>query len=138
MGCVEMIVMDTHVLVWLDQEERKLGKKSRALIERKWASGVVAVSAITFWEVGTLVNAERLRLPGALAEWRSDLLNAGLVELPVDGSIAMRAAELAGLHGDPADRLISATALVHGASLMTADEKLLAWRHPLERHDARL
>jgi PIN domain nuclease of toxin-antitoxin system len=40
------------------------------------------------------------------------------------------------LHGDPADRLIVATAIVHGATLMTADRALLRWRHPLPRQDA--
>ncbi len=133
-----MILLDTHVLVWVDQTERKLGKKSRALIERRWASNAVAVSAITFWEVGTLVNALRLRLPCSVEQWRIDLLRAGLIELAVDGSISTYAAGLNGLHGDPVDRLISATAVVHNASLVTADEKLLAWPHPLERHDARL
>ncbi len=133
-----MIVLDTHVLVWVDQAERKLGKKARALIELKWASGSVAVSAITFWEVGVLANADRLRLPSSLAQWRIDLLRAGLVELPIDGIIASHAAQLNSLHGDPADRLIAATTLAHSAALLTADEKLLAWQHSLERHDARL
>ena len=52
-------------------------------------------------------------------------------------SVALRALDLAGMPADPADRLIVATALEHHASLVTADEKLLAWRHGLERHDAR-
>ena len=49
-----------------------------------------------------------------------------------------RALDLAGLPDDPADRFIVASALVHGAALMTADEKILDWRHALERHDARV
>ena len=85
-----------------------------------------------------LVAARRVRLPAPQAEWRSDLLRAGLIEIAVDGNVATRAADLNSLHGDPADRLIVATALVHNASLMTADEKLLAWRHSLERVDAGL
>jgi PIN domain nuclease of toxin-antitoxin system len=44
---------------------------------------------------------------------------------------------LAGLHSDPADRIIVATALAHDATLITADERLLAWRGPLKTHDAR-
>jgi PIN domain nuclease of toxin-antitoxin system len=46
--------------------------------------------------------------------------------------------ELSRLHDDPADRFIVATALTHGATLMTADERLLAWPHAMERHDARM
>ena len=132
-----MIVLDTHALLWADQDERKLGKKSRALIDRHWANTGVAISAVTFWEVGMLESAKRIKLPLPLAEWRISLLRAGIVEWAVDGRVAVRASELTGLQGDPADRFIAATALVHDAILVTADEKLLAWRHAMERHDAR-
>ena len=65
------------------------------------------------------------------------VLTAGAVELPLDGNVALRALELAGLHDDPADRFIVATALVHEATFITADERLLGWQHSLERQDAR-
>jgi PIN domain nuclease of toxin-antitoxin system len=54
------------------------------------------------------------------------------------GEIAIVAGELDGLHGDPADRFIAATAIVHDATLVTADERLLRWRHPLRRQNAEL
>jgi PIN domain nuclease of toxin-antitoxin system len=132
-----VIVLDTHVLIWADSDDRKLGRKARALIDRLWALGKVAVPAIAFWEIGVLQERKRLRLPIPLAEWREAVLAAGAVELPLDGTVAVRAVELAGLHSDPADRFIVATALVHGAALMTADERLLDWRHSMDRHDAR-
>ena len=72
-----------------------------------------------------------------MREWRNELLTAGIIELVLDGDIALRAIELNGLAEDPADRFIVATALTHQAVLLTADEKLLDWRHSLERHDAR-
>ncbi len=53
------------------------------------------------------------------------------------GSIAIAAGELARMHGDPADRLIIATASLAGATLMTADARILRWKHALPRHDAR-
>lgn len=132
-----MIVLDTHVLVWAAGDERKLGRKARALIDQHWAIGKVAVPAIAFWEVGLLQARRRLRLPSPVREWRDAVLAAGAIELPLDGSVAVRALELSGLHDDPADRFIVATALVHEATLMTADERLLGWRHAMERHDAR-
>ncbi|HMN79337.1 MAG TPA: type II toxin-antitoxin system VapC family toxin [Burkholderiaceae bacterium] len=132
-----MIVLDTHVLVWADSADRQLGRKTRALIERMWAGGKVAVPAIAFWEVGLLHARRRLRLPIAVGEWRDAILTAGAVELPLDGAVAIRALDLTGLHDDPADRFIIATALIHGATLVTADQRLLDWRHPLDRHDAR-
>jgi PIN domain nuclease of toxin-antitoxin system len=137
MGSDEVIVLDTHVLVWADSDDRNFGRKARALIERLWATGKVAVASISFWEVGFLQQRHRLDLPMPVREWRDAVLAAGAIELPLDGAIALRALELIGLHDDPADRFIVATALVHGAALVTADERLLDWRHPLERHDAR-
>jgi PIN domain nuclease of toxin-antitoxin system len=132
-----VIVLDTHALVWAVSDERNLGRKTRRLIERMWRQSHVAVSAMTFWEVALLQARHRLDLPAPAEEWRSLLLADGLIELPVTGAIGVRAVELGGLPEDPADRLIVATALLHRAGLVTADERLLDWKHPLARHDAR-
>ncbi len=67
--------------------------------------------------------------------WRRDLLTQGLVEIPVSGLIGVRAGLLSGLHGDPADRLIVATAL-EGHELITADRRILDWPGKLNRMDA--
>lgn len=137
MGSHEVIVLDTHALLWADSDNRKLGSRTRAFIEKAWAAGRVSTAAISFWEVGLLKARRRIELPGSVRDWRSRLLQAGLIELPLDGAIAVRALDLVGLHDDPADRFILATALVHDACLVTADERLLAWKHALERQDAR-
>ena len=68
--------------------------------------------------------------------WRTRLLDDGLIEIPVDGDIAIRANELTDLHADPADRLIVATAL-GGHTLLTADHRILSWCGRLSRRDAR-
>jgi PIN domain nuclease of toxin-antitoxin system len=133
-----VIVLDTHVLAWADNDERKLGRKAKALINRLWVTGRVAVCAMTFWEIALLQSRGRIRLPVGVSEWRERLLAAGLLELPVDGATAVRSVDLGGLPDDPVDRLIIATALAQGAALMTADERLLGWGHALERHDARV
>ena len=132
-----MIVLDTHVLVWAVSDDRKLGRRARALIDQFWRIGKVTVPAIAFWEVGILQARRRVQLPLSVGEWRDAVLAAGAIELPLDGTVAVRALELSALHDDPADRFIVATALVHGATLVTADERLLDWRHGMERHDAR-
>lgn len=133
-----MILLDTHVLVWADTDDRKLGRKTRALIDRNWNVGQVAVSAIVFWESALLQAGRRVSLPGPVSEWRPHLLAAGLLELPVDGAIAVRAVDLVGIADDLADRFIAATAIDHGATLVTADDALLSWKHALQRHDARV
>lgn len=132
-----MILLDTHVLLWAASDDRKLGRKTRNMIDRRWANGELAVPAIAFWEVGLLEARGRVSLSTPVRAWRDAVLTAGAVELALDGNVALRALDLAALHDDPADRFIVATALAHEATLVTADERLLEWRHSLERQDAR-
>lgn len=131
-----MILLDTHALVWVDQDDAALGKTARRFVQAAWDSGGVAVSAISFWECEMLHGAGRLILPQSPSQWRTELLAAGLIEIPIDGEIAMLSVRLDLAHKDPADRLIAATAIVKGAALLTADNKLLRWKHALKRHDA--
>lgn len=133
----EVILLDTHALIWLDTADRRLGRKTRALIEKQWTENKVAVSAISFWEVGMLTERGRFRPAGPVAEWRVRWLDAGLLEFPLNGAILLRALDLDALPEDPADRFIVATALAEQAKLVTADEKILAWQHAMARHDAR-
>lgn len=79
----------------------------------------------------------RISLNDEISAWRVSVLNLGIVEIPIQGDIAIAAAELAGFHGDPADRMIVASAILHEALLCTADDRILRWRNPLQRLDAR-
>lgn len=133
-----MIVIDTHVLVWLDQDSAELGPRCRGLVDSALADDALTVSAISFWEVAMLVARKRLGLEITVDKWRRDLLSAGLRELPLDGRVGVRAASLTDLHRDPADRIIAATAELHGGSLATADRRLLDWRSEVPRLDARV
>ncbi len=133
-----MIVLDTHVLIWVTEGSDRLGRRAKRRIERAFHDGQVAVSAFSFWEVATLMTAGRLRGARTAGEFRAAVVRAGVVEIAVDGEIAILSTRLAGLHGDPADRLIVATALARGAVLMTADAKLLAAKAGPERVDAQL
>lgn len=81
------------------------------------------------------VFTQRIGLPATPQDWRAELLAAGIFELPLDGLIAM-AAQLQGLHKDPADRFIAATAIRFEATLVTADARLLRWRQGPKRQDA--
>ncbi len=130
-----MILLDTHVLLWHGRGDRRLGRRARRVVERALPRRRVAVSAISFWEIAMRVHSGRLDVlmdPEAL---RRDLLAQGLVEIPVNGVIGIRAGVLPGLHGDPADRLIVATAL-EGHELLTADRRILDWPGKLSRIDA--
>ena len=131
-----MILLDTHVLIWQEQGDLRLGSETRRVIARALQEDRAAVSAISFWEVGMRVQKGRLGFFLDLDVWRRDLLDQGLVEIRVDGGIAARAGLLPDMHGDPADRIIVATAL-EGHQLVTADGKILQWSGPLSRLDAR-
>ena len=94
------------------------------------------MSAISFWEMGMLQTKGRIVYPEDVGVWRREQLSQGLIEIPVDGEIGIRANTLADFHADPADRIIVATAL-EGHDLVTADERILAWPGQLTRLDAR-
>lgn len=131
-----MILLDTHTLVWMDRDDAALGKAARRLVQAAWDSDGVAISAISFWECEMLHTAGRLVLPQSPRQWRSELLAAGLIEIPINGEIAMLSVQLDLSHKDPADRFIAATAILKGTALLTADSKLLKWKHTLKRYDA--
>jgi PIN domain nuclease of toxin-antitoxin system len=97
----------------------------------------ITVSAVSFFgRSPLLISKGRLRSVDSAAETRRLILGTGAMELPLTGDVAILAGELDGLHADPADRFIAATAIAHHATLLTADERLLQWRHSLRRHNA--
>lgn len=130
-----MILLDTHAVIWFSTEDKSLGRRSRALANAALTEGLLAVSSISFWEIALLVAKGRLQALAPPSELRALLLNTGVLELALTGEIVILAADL-DLHGDPADRFIAASAIAHHATLVTADERLLKWKHPVTRHAA--
>ena len=121
-----MILLDTHALVWWVADAARLSARARRAISGALRQGSVAASAISLFEIATAVRRRRLVLETPAEQWLSDLRM--LPELhfePVSAGIA----ELAGsfdeaFPGDPADRIIAATAITLGLKLVTADGKL--------------
>jgi PIN domain nuclease of toxin-antitoxin system len=134
----EVILLDTHVAVWLLRDDAALGKKTRALCTAAVAQGELAISAISFWELALLIKKRRLRSLDDARQHRALMIRAGVQELPLTGEIAILAVNLLNLHPDPADRFIAATALAHNAALVTADEALLRWKTEVIRHNAEM
>ena len=131
-----MILLDTHAALWLRAGDAKLGSLARSEIQRAWEAHEVAMSAMSFWEMAMLRAKGRISFPEDVGRWRLEQLGQGLIEIPVDGDIGIRASTLTDFHADPADRIIVATAL-GGHRLVTADERILAWGGSLDRLDAR-
>ena len=124
-----MILLDTHVLIWWVEGSGRLSASAGKAIAE---SAPVLVSPISFWELAALVEQGRVEVDRDLARWSRDLLGGGgaaIAELTPSAAIA--AARLPGFHGDPADRLIYATAAELGVALVTKDQHI---RHYAEQH----
>ena len=120
-----MILVDTHVVVWLAFAPHEVSRKAKAAIDvaRKNAEGL-AISDITLLELATLVRKGRIRLEISLESFLLEV-ESRFVVLPMSGRACARAMALpAGYPKDPADRIIGATALVEGLSLLTADREI--------------
>ncbi len=113
-----------------------MGKRSRTLSNQALTEGHLAISPISFWEIALLIEKGRLQSDTPANELRLQLLEIGVVELDLTGEIALLSTTL-DLHPDPADRFIAATAILHQATLLTADTRLLGWKHAVRRQDAR-
>jgi PIN domain nuclease of toxin-antitoxin system len=122
-----VIVLDTHVWLWWQSDPGRLSAAAREAID---GADEIMVSAISAWEVAMLAARGRIALDRPAARWVRAALDADprVDEAPLTAAIAVRAAALDGLPGDPADRFIYATARDRGASLVTRDEAL-------RRHD---
>lgn len=120
-----MILVDTHVVVWLAFAQHQLSSKARTAIgdARKNGDGL-AISDISLLELATLASKGRIRLDISLESFLREV-ETRFVVLPISGRACARAIELpAAYPKDSADRIIGATALVEGLSLLTADRDI--------------
>jgi len=118
-----VIVLDTHAWVWWVTKPERLSLPSRAAIEQAPAVGIAAISC---WELAMLVQKRRLGLDRDVLTWvRQAFALPRATLLPLIPEIAVAAVRLPeNFQGDPADRLIVATALHHGAALVTKDQRI--------------
>ena len=116
-----MILLDTHALLWLALDPAQLSKKAAAEIRKASVDGSLVISAITCWEVARLCARKRLAFTGTVSSFVEKLTGLTTI-LPLTPAIAAVGAELPEEYPkDPADRIIGATALVHGIPLITKD-----------------
>jgi PIN domain nuclease of toxin-antitoxin system len=124
------ILLDTHVWVWLvDDKREELGPITIRSLERASRAGALIVSVISVWEVAMLEAKGRVRLSLEIEEWVEKALSvSGLLLTPLDPAIAIDSTRLPDwTEGDPADRILVATARRRGARLTTRDRPILAY-----------
>lgn len=121
-----MILLDTHIFVWLNQNDPRLTNYHRQVIEKEREYGL-GISTISLIEIARLVSAERIILPLPIQEWfEISLSQEGIMLISITPAIAIDAQTLPGdFHKDPADRIIVATARVSDVPVVTVDKKIL-------------
>lgn len=122
MPTADAVLLDTHVLLWLHSDPTRLSGRASEVIGK---AGVVLVSPITCWEIAILVQKGRVALDRPVRAWVSAVFQEERVRPAVlTPAVAVDAALLEDLHGDPADRFLYATARAHDAALVSKDRIL--------------
>lgn len=120
-----MILLDTHVIIWLAFDQARISRKAKAAIEETRARAeAVAICDISLLEIATLERKRRIMLNTTLETFLTDV-EARFAVVPITATVCVRARGLPESYpSDPADRIIGATSLVKGFSLITADNAI--------------
>lgn len=120
------LLLDTHVWIWLNNGSPELKPVVVREIDHAAENGELFISAISVWEIATLVSKKRILLRTSIQEWVDQALSQPGVELiPLSPTIAIESTALPdGLNADPADRMIVATARIKSLTLMTRDDNM--------------
>ena len=124
------LLLDTHVWIWaVEDVPGRLSPSILRAIDRAASDGELYVSAISVWEIGTLLGKGRLAFSMEFDDWlKATRRPPGALVEPVTPEIALDSTALPNFfHGDPADRIIVATARALNAGLVTRDRRILKY-----------
>jgi PIN domain nuclease of toxin-antitoxin system len=126
-----LILLDTHAWVWWLSDPDKIPARSRKLLTQAAEQTTIYISCISAWEIMLLEAKHRLQFSTDAEDWiRKAEALPFLRFVPVDNTIAMRSVRLPQpFPKDPADRIIVASAVILGATLITADARIRSYRH---------
>ena len=137
------VLLDTSVWVWfLEGDERRLSKKSVEFLKQREQTGELVVSDLSFWEVANKSAKGKLSLSIDSALWLEDAGNyTSITYAPIERTALIQSTRLSGSPpSDPMDRILIATALLDGATLVTSDAKIIEYARgtrALSIYDAR-
>lgn len=126
-----MILLDTHVWLWLLHEPSKLSSDAQALINQEEPKNGLLVSSISVWEIAIKSSAGKLTLPLPINEWYElAKTHSGIIIENLSPLDAIGSTQLPGnFHKDPADRILVAIARRYSIPLITRDSKILQYIH---------
>ncbi len=121
-----MVIVDTHIFIWDIVDPKRLSGKAKAALDYHESENELCICDISFWEIGLLVGKGRLLLNTTVEKFINESLKyRSFTVLPITPAVAMVVSDFANeINSDPADRIISATALSLKAKLITADKNL--------------
>jgi len=121
------LLLDTHIWIWLNLGSKELSASTVKAIEDAGKSEGILISPISIWELGTLVRKGRISLSSPLKLWVREALERPRIRVAeLSPEVLIEGNELPGnFHGDPADRMLVASARVYRATIMTRDKSIL-------------
>jgi PIN domain nuclease of toxin-antitoxin system len=127
MALISGLLLDTHTWLWQQNQELKLSQELQHQMEQAAMGNAIFVSSFSFYEVANAVRKKRLHLRPDPKSWFAAAFSGRSVRvMDITPAISLKAAELpASFHGDPGDRIITATAIVGNLTLLTNDTSLL-------------
>lgn len=124
---MDALLLDTHVVHWWSAEPERVSAPAREALE---SADELAVAAVSWYELAWLARNERIAVNVPIRAWLEGLA-AQLRTIGVTPAIADAAVSLPSTFpGDPADRMIYATAIEHGLKIATKDRSIRDHDHP--------
>lgn len=122
---MQRVLCDTCALIWLATGDAKLSSAARSAIGD---ADFLCFSSVSIWEIARKMKCGDLEMPVPPDRFSELLVSQyGMQEIPIDVSVALRAADLPEFHKDPADRFIIATAIINNCSVATGDRRFAAY-----------
>jgi PIN domain nuclease of toxin-antitoxin system len=125
------LLLDTHLLLWIANDDPKLPAEARAEVENPDA--ILYFSVVSIWEIVIKNALGRKDFKVDARVLRRELIDAGYQELEVKGQHVLEVEQLPTIHHDPFDRLLIAQAITEGIFLVTHDNAIGQYSGPIRQ-----